>query len=81
MFNDTKTSEYADRPVLFSNASNWKPRPFFNMIDLLFKFDKANIPNIEDQLIEEARQKFNFYEMEDLGETDTYNVRAFILKK
>lgn len=49
------------------------------MIDLLYKFDKANMPNLDDDFFEEAKKKYEFEELEDLGETAQYNVRAFMI--
>lgn len=44
------------------------------MIDLLYKFDRANMPDMEEKFYEEAQKKFSFNEMEGLGEEEQLKV-------
>ena len=56
-------------PVLFSNITNWKPKPFMKMLDFLNLLSPEEPPNRENQIDEEAKEKFKLKNFDTLNTT------------
>ena len=70
-----------DVPVLFSNATKWKPKPFMRLIDFLATLDNVTEPNQEDIAMREAKNQFSFDCYDDLPEEKVDTVREFVRKR
>ena len=60
-------------PVLFSNCTNWKPKPFWRLIDFLNSVEPTAEPEYDKVALDDAMDEFNF--------TDINNLRYDLSKK
>ena len=49
-----------EAPVMFSNVTNWKPKPFIRLLDFLNDVEPREEPNYEQVALEDAMHEYNF---------------------
>ena len=55
-----------DVPVLFSNITNWKPKPFMTILDFLDTLEDSNEPDYDSVTLSEAQRVWDFDELHHL---------------
>ena len=58
--------DHDDRPVFFSSATQWRPRPFMHFLDFLETLEPGNEPNHEERARSEALLKFKIASEEEI---------------
>ena len=70
---------HPEAPMLFSNVTNWRGRPFMRLKDFILK--SARIPNFELQAQAMAKDAFSFTNAVTLSSESRAAVEAYVHKK
>lgn len=62
--NDPDYMSHPDVPMLFSNATNWRGKPFMKLIDFIMKAQET--PDFSYQAAEIAKEKHQFHNLKEL---------------
>ena len=66
MQNQDSYMENQSYPVMFSNLTNWKPKPFWRLLDFLNSVEPCKEPDYEKIAKKDAMDKYNFSNMKEL---------------
>ena len=64
LHNQESYLDHPEAPVMFCNATNWKPKPFMTLIDFLDSVEDVNKPDYQKMALDDAMDHFNFINIE-----------------
>ena len=70
--------DYEDVPVLFSEATNWKPRPFMTLFDFLDTLEPGIEPDYDTIALDAAKQEFGFTDIRFIDPAQEGDIEAFL---
>lgn len=71
-------TENPEGPILFSNVTNWRPKPFINLLDFLDKYVPEDPPKWEEEIIKAAKKNFVFSDFATLADARLERVNKFM---
>lgn len=67
-----------DVPVMFSNVTDWKPKPFLRLLDFLNSVEPIAEPEYDKVALEDAQSKFEFDQWDELADELQQEVKDYM---